>query len=315
MVNGLSLNQRTFARSKTLPLEKSLRRNDKSHVCELISVSYEPEENYPPLVYENTWSKETLSIDRENELFVALILILFGSGGYLMGLPYLMELSGSPGFYLGGLMLSTLINVAILAVMVFLGLRLGQLVGLGAPILNADLNGESVLDKLKEIFKFAPILGVISGALVFMLDVYVFSPLLSPTTPPIVPSLGSRVLAILYGGIYEELFLRLFILTAVVWFIWKLKQREDGTPYPLTYWIGLILSALVFGLMHLSTAGLVMEITPIIIARAIILNGIPGFIFGWLYWKQGIESAIVAHIFADLMIHVVLQQIFLAMVV
>jgi membrane protease YdiL (CAAX protease family) len=255
-----------------------------------------------------------LSIDRENELFVALILILFGSAGYLLGLPYLMELAGSPGFFLGGLMLSTLINVAILAVMVFLGLRLGQLVGLGAPILNADLNGESVRDKLKELFKFAPILGLISGVLVFILDVFFFAPLLTPTTPPIVPSQGSRVLAILYGGIYEELFLRLFILTAVIWFIWKLKQREDGTPYPVTFWIGIILSTLVFGLMHLSTTALVIEITPIVVARAIILNGIPGFIFGWLYWKQGIESAIVAHVFADFVMHVVLQQLLLALV-
>jgi membrane protease YdiL (CAAX protease family) len=256
-----------------------------------------------------------VSVDRENEFIASLILIVFGACGYFAGLPYLFELSGSSTFSLEGVFLGAGFNIIFLALMIFVGLRLGQKLGLGAPLINVDMNKEPVGDKIKEILKIAPLLGVLSGGLVFALDLFVFSPLVSPSTTPIVPSFASRVLAVLYGGIFEELFLRLFILTVIIWLVWSVKKKEDSTPYTWTIWIGIILSALVFGLLHLSTTALVMEISSIVIVRAVILNGIPGVTFGWLYWKQGIESAIVSHIFADITIHVILQQIFLTLLV
>lgn len=252
-----------------------------------------------------------MSIDAKNEIRITLILTIFGTCGYLAGLPYFSELAGSPSFYIGGFLLSTVINIAIITVMIFLGLRLGQKVGLGAPIFNADMNNEPVGEKLKAVFKIAPLLGIISGVLVFVFDLFVFSPMMPSSTPSITPSLGSRILVVLYGGIYEEMFLRLFILTAIIWFVWRIKKKEDGTPYMLTFWVGIILSVLVFGVLSLSTTALTMEITSIIAIRAFVLNGIPAVIFGWLYWKQGIESAIVSHIFADITIRVILQQILL----
>jgi membrane protease YdiL (CAAX protease family) len=36
------------------------------------------------------------------------------------------------------------------------------------------------------------------------------------------------------------------------------------------------------------------------------LNGLAGVAFGWLYWKRGLESAIVAHFSADIILHVLL---------
>jgi membrane protease YdiL (CAAX protease family) len=34
------------------------------------------------------------------------------------------------------------------------------------------------------------------------------------------------------------------------------------------------------------------------IAYVIIGNSVGGLVFGWLYWKKGLESAFIAHIFA-----------------
>jgi membrane protease YdiL (CAAX protease family) len=264
---------------------------------------------------EKIWSKPTVSAKAENELGISLILLVLGASGYFAGIGYLIELSGNPVTSLLGITIGAGLNIALLAVMIFLGIRLGHKIGLGAPLINAELNKEPVGEKFKEILKIAPLLGVISGVLIFTIDLFVFSPLLVPATPPIVPSLASRILVIFYGGIFEELFLRLFILTAVTWFLWRIKKKEDGTPYTWTFWIGIVLSALLFGLLHISATALAVELTTIVIVRAIVLNGIPGVIFGWLYWKQGIESAIVSHIFADLTIHVILQQVLLALLV
>ena len=41
------------------------------------------------------------------------------------------------------------------------------------------------------------------------------------------------------------------------------------------------------------------------ITRALLLNGIGGIVFGWLYWKRGLLAAMLAHFSADIVLHVV----------
>jgi hypothetical protein len=35
-----------------------------------------------------------------------------------------------------------------------------------------------------------------------------------------------------------------------------------------------------------------------------LLNGIAGLVFGWLYWRNGLVAAMVAHTSADVVLHV-----------
>jgi membrane protease YdiL (CAAX protease family) len=51
------------------------------------------------------------------------------------------------------------------------------------------------------------------------------------------------------------------------------------------------------------------DLTSLVIVRAIVLNGIAGLVLGWLYWKRGLESAMIVHFTADLMILIVLPAI------
>ena len=48
-----------------------------------------------------------------------------------------------------------------------------------------------------------------------------------------------------------------------------------------------------------------MAITPLVVVAALVLNGIAGIAFGYLYRKHGLESAMIAHFSADFMIYVV----------
>jgi membrane protease YdiL (CAAX protease family) len=50
-------------------------------------------------------------------------------------------------------------------------------------------------------------------------------------------------------------------------------------------------------------------ITPLVVIRAILLNGVGGVIFGWLYRKKWLESAIIAHFSADIMIQIALPLV------
>jgi membrane protease YdiL (CAAX protease family) len=71
-------------------------------------------------------------------------------------------------------------------------------------------------------------------------------------------------------------------------------------------WIAISLAALLFGLAHLpATRAVGLPMSPLVIARAIVLNGIGGVAFGWLYWKRGLESAMIAHFSADIVVHVI----------
>ena len=35
------------------------------------------------------------------------------------------------------------------------------------------------------------------------------------------------------------------------------------------------------------------------------MNDLAGLAFGWLYWKRGLESAMLAHFSADMTVHVI----------
>jgi membrane protease YdiL (CAAX protease family) len=67
-----------------------------------------------------------------------------------------------------------------------------------------------------------------------------------------------------------------------------------------------IIVALIFGLGHLPAAFKLIEPSFYEISRILLLNGIPGVVFGWLYWSRGLRAAMTAHFVADLMIHVFL---------
>jgi membrane protease YdiL (CAAX protease family) len=66
-----------------------------------------------------------------------------------------------------------------------------------------------------------------------------------------------------------------------------------------------IIAAILFGLGHLPSASMVMHITPAVVAIALLLNGIPALTFGYLYWRRGLESAMIAHFCADFVLYAI----------
>jgi membrane protease YdiL (CAAX protease family) len=101
--------------------------------------------------------------------------------------------------------------------------------------------------------------------------------------------------AVLYGGITEELLLRWGLMTLVAWIGWRVVQRGHALPRPAIMWTAILLSAIIFGLGHLPATAALVPLTPTVIARAVVLNGIGGVIFGWLYWRRSLEAGMIAH--------------------
>ena len=120
-----------------------------------------------------------------------------------------------------------------------------------------------------------------------------------------VKSLGgfaSRLSLAYSAGIGEEIFFRLFILSVLIWAVrWKISSIEQSA------WIGIIISALIFAAAHLPKHA--SELTFLIACRSLLLNGIGGIVFGWLFWKRGLAAAMVAHFSANAVLYILLPLV------
>ena len=206
-----------------------------------------------------------------------------------------------------------LIPQAILfGIVIALGMFFANRTNLGLPILEARLRGEAVAGKIRAILPMSVILGVAASLLIIALDRYVFMPVIqaqldAASAAKLVtatPAAWKGFLASFYGGIDEELLLRLGLMSFFVWLGRFVSKTAEGHPTPVVYWTANILAAILFGLGHLPATSLLLPLTPLVILRAVVLNGLGGVIFGYLYFTRGLESAILSHFSADLILHV-----------
>lgn len=196
------------------------------------------------------------------------------------------------------------------AVAIFFGLLLGKKVGLGAPFIESWLTSEKAKVEPGPILRIAALLGIVVGAAIFVLDRFIFSIFVEPITAfQETPPIWTRLLASFYGGVGEEIAMRLFLMTLLVWITYKIKRTNNGMPTHTGVWLAIILISVLFGLGHLPMTARFTEITTIVVLRAILLNGIAGITFGWLYWKKGLEAAMISHFTTDIVLHVIMPSL------
>ncbi|WP_187254681.1 CPBP family intramembrane glutamic endopeptidase [Alkalicoccus halolimnae] len=114
------------------------------------------------------------------------------------------------------------------------------------------------------------------------------------------------LLSVVYGGIIEEIMMRWGMMTLLVWLFWKVAARKKQVPPYAVFWTAILVSSLVFAVGHYSVTALETEITTPVLVRMVILNGFGGVVFGWLYWKKNLETAMAAHICTHLTMQAVL---------
>ena len=206
-------------------------------------------------------------------------------------------------------------NTVMFAVVILVGLVAANRVGLGLPVLEARLRGEAVGQKIKAFLLPSILLGIVGSALVILLDALVFNPLLMAelgekaaalNQEALQPAAWKGLLASFYGGIDEEILLRLGLMSVLVWLGRFVSKTEEGHPTLAVLWSANILAAILFGLGHLPATAAIFPITPLVIVRAIALNGLIGIACGYLYFKHGLESAMLSHFTADIVLHVIL---------
>lgn len=245
------------------------------------------------------------------------ILFIAGLFGVACVMPYTLELTAQafaqavarmrqPRWVL--ILLQGAQSAVLVALATGLGLLIAHQIGLGAPLLAGLLAGKDVTAQVVAVLAPAILLGVASSALMLVLEITVFWPRLPKALredAPI-PALWKRFLACFYGGIDEEILLRLFLLSLLAWLIGFIWHSANGLPTVGALWVANVLAAVIFGLGHLpATIAIVKKLTPLLVARALLLNGIVGVATGYLYWRYGIEAAMLAHFSADIVFHLI----------
>ncbi|MDO5836005.1 MAG: CPBP family intramembrane metalloprotease [Methanobacterium sp.] len=242
-----------------------------------------------------------------------LFLILFVASiiASLLVIPYALALSPAlASVFTPVVLIAQLIQSTILfAIAILVGLTLYKRVGFKIPILEGLLEGKEVINYLKSILGISVGLGVLVGVLIILSSFLFTSASTILQGAELTVPLWKSFLASFYGGIGEEILFRLFVMTVIVWVFYKIKKTPEGKPTTIGIWLAIIITAILFGVGHLPITGSIITITPMVIARAIVLNGIGAIIFGWLYWKKGLESAMISHFSADIVLHVMFPLI------
>lgn len=184
----------------------------------------------------------------------------------------------------------------------FLGLKIARKVNL---VLNFNFDFKA--------FLIALLVGLVVAVVIVGSDRFIFASYLPPVITKYQISWLYLLSGVLYGGIIEEVLLRLFVMSLLVLVIWKVATLIAGKR-ELAGWmyhVAIFLAAILFAAGHLPTTFQLLGSSTIIIIRCFVLNGVGGIGFGYLYWKKGLSYAMVAHAATHIMMQLVLYPLLL----
>lgn len=232
-------------------------------------------------------------------LFVLLLLPIAAVGGYFAGIygweglteeMKAMVLEQIPDVTLY-CMITMIQTISYAAIFGFFGYFLAEKIGLMGPI------------SLKKVGLVPTgIWAVISGG-VLSLDRLLFGKQI-PQVAALYeskPSVSNWIASVLYGGVIEEVMIRLFFMSLIVFLVWKLLyvKREEIPKGAFVF--ANIMASLLFAAGHIpATIQMFGELTPLILFRCFLLNGMAGLGFGYLYRKHGIQYAMLGHMGAHI---------------
>lgn len=179
-----------------------------------------------------------------------------------------------------------------------IGLCTFNKVGLKVPIIGYLVGLYEEKYNWKEIFINGVAYGSMAGILILLVS-HIFK-LVQPTEfAALNQEMELHFLTkILYGGITEEVLTRFGLMSLLTYLFSFIYKRHAAVKY----WIGIGICSLLFGIGHLPMAYQVLgEPSLSIIIYIVFGNFLGGILFGWLYWKRGLESAMIGHMSAHIL--------------
>ena len=177
-------------------------------------------------------------------------------------------------------------NVGLIMFCCFFGYILAEKLGLWKPIKFE-----------KRSLTVTLVLSFIAG-IIFSLDPWTFGNLIDGIKESTAAGMTvyGIIASILYGGIIEEILMRLFVMSLIAFLISKIFYKKCEEIPAKVFVIANIAAALLFAAGHLpATLVTFGELSPMLLFRCFLFNGGFGMLFGWLYRKHGLHYAMISH--------------------
>jgi len=206
-------------------------------------------------------------------------------------------------------------GVAVLAAAIAVGLSLGRRFSLGAPFLERWLGGGADRRSAPWSLSIGAGVGLVLGIAILLWLRSGFVPGASVIHSRLAAEarepLWSRWIVAFDAAVLEELGFRFFLVSLLVWVLsWK-RLPASRWSVSTRVWIAITLVALGFAVAHLPKWFALAAPSIELVASVVVLNGIGGLAFGFLFWRVGIEAAILGHFAADAVLHVLGPWLFL----
>jgi membrane protease YdiL (CAAX protease family) len=208
------------------------------------------------------------------------------------------------------LIISAIVEVAISAGVIAMGMAAGRRIPWGVPPLRALLSGgPATVHRVRASLVPSLIVGIGLGMILALIDWGVESDPAQGEQPILMPPAWEGLLASISAAIREEIWFRLGCMTLFAWIgtmlVRPFLSDRVEPPVPIV-WIANLVAALLFAAIHLPQAHLLVGLSTPVLVFVVLGNGLPGMIFGWLYWRRGLMAAIVAHFGFDLVLKVII---------
>lgn len=191
---------------------------------------------------------------------LGLLLWLLGMVGVvslLPALPSILSKLSSEDYHvtIWVIQAASLVQTGVLmAVAVLIGVFLGPQVRLSSPAAEAAVSRRSIIDALRP--QIAPGLmgGIIGGVAISVFSLIFLSHLPTEFVAEVRKFSLPLLTRLLYGGISEEVLMRLGLMTFLVWLPYRIIQKRKGEVKAGYFIVAIAISAIVFGLGHLPLA-------------------------------------------------------------
>jgi hypothetical protein len=190
-------------------------------------------------------------------------------------------------------------TVLLAYVMIRLGFRAARRAGFGTLMLAGWDDGAFRPAAARRALLLATGIGVAWGIIALGADGLVSPYLPQGNVKEPAPWMG--FLASISAGVNEEIVFRLGLMTSLAALLTVLTRR--GTGGPVITLVANVIAALAFAAIHLPQAKAFYGLSTLMVLFVMIGNGVPGVIFGWLFRRFGLITAMVAHFSADVVLY------------
>jgi hypothetical protein len=243
------------------------------------------------------------------------VLFALYTAGFAAGIPFVQTVHrySSPSDGLVDGLQGFMLGAVILAV----GVVVSSRTGLGTPYIDAWLSGRPGVTPVKRVVSLSVIAVIAASVIVISLGLLLSMIMLAagsdssavvsgPTTAVgDYPEIWKWFLVSCHAGVTEEILFRFGLMNLLAW-IGRRLVSPGGQSLPRgVVWSANLIAALVFGAFHLVGVLPVPDV-PLVQASVVAQNTMVGLVFGWFFWRFGLESAMLTHFFLDVFFYVIM---------